>query len=214
MVAGWARHKRMVNRLSRAFVALVLLLLLAAPAFARASHPLDAKRMCVLGSSYGGYSAMVSTIRWPDRFRCAVSMHGVTDRALLFTASDSASSDRLRTELVRMMGDPRAEMEGMLATSPLYRYQDLRTPLLLVHGRDDIRVDFEHTRRLVRMLNLAGRTPVVMAFQDAGHGLHDLGDLDTAWRGIAGFLRMHLGAGRGRAVVAGQSTGEPQAVGR
>lgn len=174
----------------------------AALAAALAAHPLDAKRMCVLGSSYGGYSAMVSTLRWPDRFRCAVSMHGVTDRALLFTASDSASSDRLRTELVKMMGDPKTDMEGMLATSPLYRYRDLRTPLLLLHGRDDIRVDFEHTRRLVRMLNLVGRTPVVMAFQDAGHGLHDVGDLDTAWRGIAGFLRTHLGVGRGGTVQA------------
>ncbi len=30
-------------------------------------HPLDETRMCALGISYGGYSAMVSAIRWPDR---------------------------------------------------------------------------------------------------------------------------------------------------
>ena len=64
---------------------------------------------------------------------------------------------------------------------------------MLVHGREDVRVDFEHTRRLVRMLNLEGRPPVVLAFPDMGHGFDDLVALDIAWTGIAGFLKANLG---------------------
>src|SRR5690606_6507161 len=52
-----------------------------------ASHPVDGDRMCAVGSSYGGYSALVSAIRWPGRFRCVVSFAGVSDRILFFTAS-------------------------------------------------------------------------------------------------------------------------------
>jgi hypothetical protein len=44
----------------------------------------------------------------------------------------------------------------------------------------------------VRMLKLDGRTPVVLAFPHEGHGIEGKSALDTAWTGIAGFLRQHL----------------------
>lgn len=161
---------------------------------ALASHPLDAGRMCVVGTSYGGYSALISTLRWPGRFRCAVSIAGVTDRALRFTASDGARSEEGRKLMIEAMGDPKADLDAMIAASPLYQYRKLTTPLMLVHGRDDFRVDFEHTRRLVRMLNLDGRPPVVLAIAGEGHGFAKLKSMAIVWTGIAGFLRQHLDA--------------------
>lgn len=149
--------------------------------------------MCTLGASYGGYSALVSAIRWPGRFRCAVSLSGLSDRALFFSASDSVRSADARPVLERIMGNPRTDMAEMQATSPLYHARELTLPLMLVHGREDLRVDFEHTRRLVRMLNLDGRPPVVLAFPDMGHGFDDPVAVDIAWTGIAGFLGAHLG---------------------
>lgn len=94
----------------------------------------------------------------------------------------------------RIIGNPNTDLEQMQATSPLYRYRELQVPIMLVHGRDDLRVDFEHTRRLLRMLNLGGHPPVLMAFANEGHGLHMAGNLVQAWTGIAGFLGEYLGA--------------------
>lgn len=160
-----------------------------------AAHPLDEGRMCALGASYGGYSAMVSTIRWPGRFRCVVSLSGVSDRALFFTASDSGRDAKTRKEMERIMGNPgvAADLAEMQATSPLYRYRDLQVPMMLVHGGEDVRVDYEHTRRLVRLLNLAGQPPVVLNFAKEGHGLSELDNIEAAWNGIAGFLGEYLG---------------------
>lgn len=162
---------------------------------ALAGYPIDESRMCMLGASYGGYSAMVSTIRWPERFRCAVSIAGISDRALFFTASDSGRDAGSREKMELIMGDPSiaADLKEMQATSPLYRYRDLEVPVMLVHGGEDARVDYEHTRRLVRMLNMAGRPPVVMSFPEEGHGLDELDNIEAAWTGIAGFLGEHLG---------------------
>ena len=80
----------------------------------------------------------------------------------------------------------------MLATSPLYHYRDLRAPVMLVHGSEDLRVDYEHSRRLVRMLNLAGHKPVMLSFDEEGHGLEKLDDIEKAYTGIAGFLGEYL----------------------
>ena len=140
----------------------------AALQLALANDPLDDKRMCMVGASYGGYSALVSALRWPGRFRCVVSIAGVSDRVLFFTASDGGRSADGRANMERWIGDPRKDLDQMVKTSPLYHYEQLTLPLMLVHGREDLRVDFEHTRRLVRLLNLANRTPVVQAFADEG----------------------------------------------
>jgi dipeptidyl aminopeptidase/acylaminoacyl peptidase len=159
---------------------------------ALARHPLDPQRLCVVGASYGGYSALVAAIRWPERVRCAVSIAGVSDRVLFFTASDAGHSAKGREQLERVIGDPRTQLEAMQASSPLYRYRELKAPVMLVHGEEDTRVDYEHARRLVRMLNLAGRPPVMLTFEDEGHGIDDIDHIEAAWSGIAGFLREHL----------------------
>jgi len=173
---------------------------------ALAQYPLDEGRMCMVGASYGGYSAMVSTIRWPGRFRCVVSLAGVSDRALFFTASDSGRDAKIRELMERIIGNPNvaADIADMKATSPLYRFRDLTVPMMLLHGQEDLRVDYEHTRRLVRMLNLAGQPPVLLSFANEGHGLDDLRNIEAAWTGIAGFLGAHLGReGQAAAPVAG-----------
>lgn len=164
----------------------------AALQLALARHPLDGGRMCALGTSYGGYSALVSAMRWQQRFRCVVSVAGISDRQLFFTASDGARSVRGREQLLKYVGDPVRDAEAMVATSPLYHVDRLQVPVMLVHGREDVRVDFEHSRRLSRMLTLAGRTPVMVALDDTGHGFGDVEKRVQAWTGIAGFLQQHL----------------------
>jgi dipeptidyl aminopeptidase/acylaminoacyl peptidase len=155
-------------------------------------HPLDEKRMCALGSSYGGYSALISAIRWPERFRCVVSIAGITDQALFFTASDSGRSKEVRERLERMIGDPNQDMSAMQRNSPLYRTDELDLPVMLVHGAEDLRVDMEHARRLERMLTLAGRPPTVIELKDAGHGFSTTEEREQVWKGISAFLRTHL----------------------
>ncbi|MGH8029074.1 MAG: alpha/beta hydrolase family protein, partial [Arenimonas sp.] len=165
----------------------------AALAAALAGHPLDADRMCAMGASYGGYSALVSAIRWPGRFKCVVSIAGVSDRILLFTASDLVGSEQRRKEVEEIVGDPRTQLDEMLATSPLYHTDKLTVPVMLVHGRKDRRVDYEHTRRLHRMLNRAGRPPVLITMDHEAHGIESEAEIKRVYEGIAGFLRANLG---------------------
>lgn len=156
-----------------------------------AEQPVDARRMCVLGASYGGYSSLVMAMRWPQRFRCAGSVAGVADRILFYTASDTGRSAKGRELLEHALGDPRTEATQMQDTSPLYHYDRIKVPVLLAHGLEDRRVDYEHTRRMQRLLVAAGNTPVGMTFDKAGHGFAD-DDEVRLWNGVAGFLQAHL----------------------
>jgi pimeloyl-ACP methyl ester carboxylesterase len=165
----------------------------AALAAALAAHPLDANRICAMGSSYGGYSALVSAIRWPDRYKCVVSIAGVSDLALLFTASDLVGSERRRKEVEEIVGNPNTQLDEMIANSPLYHTDRLTAPVMIVHGKKDRRVDYEHARRLQRMLDRVGRPPVMITMEDEGHGIEAQAEIKRVYEGVAGFLRTHLG---------------------
>lgn len=157
-------------------------------------HPLDRERICALGASYGGYSSMISSIRRPSRYRCVVSMMGVSDATLMFTASDSTWTEHGRAFWQGLVGDPRTDLDELEKHSPLYRYDELRVPLLLIHGDEDRRVDFEHTRRLSRMLGLAGRPPQLVEVKGAGHGITTAEQRALVYPPLVKFLQDHLGA--------------------
>lgn len=157
-----------------------------------ANYPVDASRMCAVGSSYGGYSSLVMAIRWPERFRCAVSIAGVSDRILVFTASDGGRIKDVRKAMEKLIGDPHVDLEAMKASSPIYHYRELKLPVMIVHGKEDYRVDYEHAHRLQRMLEIEGRPPVGLVFDKEGHGVEKIDNVETMWTGIAGFLQKYL----------------------
>lgn len=156
------------------------------------SQVVDKSNMCIMGMSYGGYSALVSSMRWPGRFKCAISFSGPTDRILTFSASDSVRSEPTRKWMEQYFGNPKTELAKMKSEQPLYSYKKLNTPLLLIHGTVDYRVDYEHAIRLQRMLTLAENSPMLLTLKNEGHGFTNLSSKKVAWGVIAGFLEKHL----------------------
>ncbi|MEO8000277.1 MAG: prolyl oligopeptidase family serine peptidase [Arenimonas sp.] len=155
---------------------------------------IDSQRMCILGSSYGGYSALVSVARWPDRYRCAISVSGVSDRILLFTASDGALDEETQKWMKEYLGDPTAQKEKMISEQPLYMYKKIKVPVMLVHGTDDQRVDYENALRMQYMLTISGNIPVMLTLKGEGHGYESAASRKLAWESIAGFLKENLDA--------------------
>jgi dipeptidyl aminopeptidase/acylaminoacyl peptidase len=145
-----------------------------------------------MGTSYGGYSALQSAIRHPDRFRCVVSIAGVSDWTLSFTASDASFSAVGRKMLEKYIGDPVAHPDDIARISPVFRVDELKAPVMVVHGTEDERVDYENARRLIRMLNLAGRPPSVIRLEGEAHGVTMVKNLEVAYPAIAAFLKSHL----------------------
>jgi len=161
---------------------------------ALAAHPLDASRICAVGASYGGYSAMMLAIRWPERYDCVVAEAAPSDLALLLSASDASWREVDREATRKLLGDTDDNGARLRERSPLYRYRELRAPLLLIHGGEDRRVDYEHARRMQRMLALDGRPPEVIELTSEGHGIATMESLDFVSRYLGGFLQRHLRA--------------------
>ncbi len=149
---------------------------------------LDADRVGIVGSSYGGYSALMSVIENPELFKCAASFAGVTDLTLLFNQSSARKNEGLRDQLVEMIGDPNVDYDELLEYSPVYQYKRIGRPVFIAHGNNDPVVDVEHSWRLRTMLNLAGANPEFLIFEKLGHGFPYVSQAQSFYDPLIEFL--------------------------
>ena len=133
----------------------------------------DADNVCIYGASYGGYAVMAGITKTPDMYKCAVNYVGVTDMALLF--SERPKIWEIWDEQQKIeIGDYENEKEYLDAVSPINLVDRISTPLYIVHGVRDWRVDIKHAQKLRKELIRTGKKEGEdfwwMVKTDEGHG--------------------------------------------
>jgi dipeptidyl aminopeptidase/acylaminoacyl peptidase len=150
----------------------------------------DPKRVCIAGASFGAYSAMISSIRYPDLYRCAVGYAGVYRLERLFRSGDTGDSDRSRRYFDLVIGRDPAELDR---DSPASRAAELRQPVLLVHGQADWRTPPEHAEALRKALAKSGNPPEWLMVPREGHGFVRKPNRVAYYRALLAFLDRHIG---------------------
>jgi dipeptidyl aminopeptidase/acylaminoacyl peptidase len=126
----------------------------------------DARRLGVLGLSYGGFM-----VQWligtSDRFRAAVSENGVANQV-----SDWANSDTgVEYNRTSRLGDPLTQ-DGMLALwrqSPMSNVSNVHTPLLMLQGEADRRCPAADNEQFFIALRVLGREVQYVLYPDEFH---------------------------------------------
>ena len=148
---------------------------------------IDPARVCIMGSSYGGYAAIWAAMRSPQRYRCAISFAGPTDwRAMLhYNANLFVPVRYIREWRQHIEGEERTDLD---AISPSRHADLLRVPLLLAHGIQDVRVPPAQSQQLLEALRRRN-APVEAAFYPkAGHGFTDRSEALDYYRRVEAFL--------------------------
>lgn len=158
-------------------------------AYALEHYPLDRGRVALWGASYGGYSTLMGIIRKPEQYRCGVAVAPVTDLPLMFSSSDWIRIPEVVARMKKVIGDPEREMSQLREYSPVYQYERLTKPVLLIHGTGDARVAFEHSWRLRSLLAAAGRPPAWLPLPGADHSLSRTKDRLAMHAASDAFLR-------------------------
>jgi dipeptidyl aminopeptidase/acylaminoacyl peptidase len=153
-------------------------------------------KACIVGASYGGYSALMGLVNDPALYRCGVAAMAVTDLDLLLNGSwwvdDDTSGEARKYRLPEMIGDPVKDAEMIAATSPVKQAARIKAPVLLAFGEDDRRVPLAHGKRMRDALREAGNEPVWVTYPGEGHGFGIVKNrVDFAER-MAAFLATHL----------------------
>jgi dipeptidyl aminopeptidase/acylaminoacyl peptidase len=132
---------------------------------------IDPARLGVLGVSYGGYMTNW-VIGHTDRFKAACSDNGISNVATQVGTADIGSIWTISEQGgVPPWEDPIRYAER----SPITYAKAIRTPLLLVHAEDDLRVPIEQAEQMFVALKRLGREVVLVRFPESSHGLGVLG---------------------------------------
>jgi dienelactone hydrolase len=145
----------------------------------------DQKRVCIMGGSYGGYAALTGTVRDPDLYRCAISFAGISDLPGLL---------RYDRNFLYFKGQKKAVVgdgANLVAVSAINSISKIKTPILLIHGKKDLRVPYYQSSSMASALQKAGK-PVELVLQPEGdHHLSREEDRLSYFRSIDAFLTKH-----------------------
>lgn len=151
---------------------------------------IDDKRICIMGGSFGGYSALMSAVLEPDLYKCVISMVGVTDLNLMWTTADIQRYQEGENYLEDAIGSDKAILDKF---SPVKHVAELKAPVLLVHGEADWRVDVKHFYAMQDALEARHHPFETMLVKKEGHGFANDKNRAEYLRRVEAFLGKYLG---------------------
>lgn len=144
---------------------------------------------CIMGTSFGAYSAIQSAAKFPDTYKCAIANAGIYDLELMFEEGDVQRRAAGTSYLKRVLGTDKQQLQSM---SPVNYVHQIKIPLLLAHGEDDERAPFEHAKRLRKALKNANKPYQWFVIDKEGHGFFNPENQKAYMKQVVSFLDKHL----------------------
>lgn len=144
-------------------------------------------RICIYGSSYGGYAALMGAVREPDLYRCAIGNVGIYDLAKLATEVGN-SNWNMKRFFSETMG-----IDGISEVSPNKVAGTIKIPVLLAAGEMDYTSPVHHTKTMFAALQRAGVTAEMKIYEKEGHGNYLLVNQVDWGNRVLTFLDNHIG---------------------
>ena len=152
------------------------------------------KKVGIMGGSYGGYATLAGVAFTPDVYSAGVAIVAPSN---LITLLDAIPPywEAMRKQLYARMADPnteagRAELDRM---SPLGSANKIKTPLLVVQGANDPRVNKAEADQIVVALRDRNYPVQYILAPDEGHGFARPVNNMAMLAASEKFLSSHLG---------------------
>jgi dipeptidyl aminopeptidase/acylaminoacyl peptidase len=127
----------------------------------------DTKKVGITGGSYGGYATAWGSTYYSDRFAAGVMFVGVSDWISCSGTTDIPQEMYLVHHRKWLWED----WDYFAKSSPIYHVEKSKTPLLILHGKNDPRVHPSQSLELYRHLKVRGKAPVrLVLYPGEGHG--------------------------------------------
>lgn len=145
----------------------------------------NAKRVCIVGASYGGYAALRAAQRDGAHYRCAVSFAGVADL-----------NGMMKYDRLFLIGEYakkywKEQAQDFQAVSPRFHAAEFSIPVLVAHGAKDRRVPIKQSRQMVDELRRAGRSFEYLEQPKGDHHFSRTEDRLEFLKAMQAFLAKH-----------------------
>jgi dipeptidyl aminopeptidase/acylaminoacyl peptidase len=152
----------------------------------------DAKRIAIMGGSYGGYAVLAGLTFTPDVFAAGVDAFGPSN---ILTVLNNIPPYWLpiKARLIRRLGDPVRDEQLLKSKSPLFFVDRIKSPLLIAQGANDPRVKQAESEQIVAAMRKANKPVEYILYSDEGHGFERPENILHYYAQVEKFLARHLG---------------------
>lgn len=148
----------------------------------------DARRIAVMGGSYGGYMTLAAITLYPDLWAAAVDTVGIANFES-FLKNTSGYRRKLREV---EYGTLKNDLDFLRSISPLHRVERIKTPLMVIQGKNDPRVPYTEAEQIVKALRDRNAPVEYKLFEDEGHGIAKLSNRLIVYPLVADFFDRHM----------------------
>ncbi|MBI3708611.1 MAG: S9 family peptidase [Proteobacteria bacterium] len=149
---------------------------------------IDARRIAVMGQSYGGFMVLAALTEYPELWAAGIEYYGIAD----FHTMLAGTGPWRRGHRAREYGDPVSDAELLTRISPIRKAERIAVPLLVTHGKRDPRVPPGESEQIVGRLRQLGKTVEYLTFDYAGHGYVRPEHRRDVHRAVVDFLERHV----------------------
>lgn len=148
----------------------------------------DKSRIAVMGGSYGGFMTLSCVARYPDLWAAGIDVVGMTN---LVTFLENTSEYR-RSHRESEYGTLAHDRETLYNVSPIAKVDDIKAPLMVIHGANDPRVPVTEADMIVKNVKSRGVEVKYLRYEDEGHGLAKRKNQLDCYPQVVAFLKKHL----------------------
>ncbi len=150
----------------------------------------DADRIGVIGGSYGGYLTMAA-MAFTNEFKVGVNIFGVTNWVRTLE-SIPPYWESFRKSLYDELGDPAVDGQRLHDISPVFFGHQVKSPVLVVQGKNDPRVLKIESDEMVEAIRAGGTHVEYLVFDNEGHGFSKKENRIAASNKYLSFLNTYI----------------------
>ncbi len=154
----------------------------------------DPERVCIVGSSYGGYAALAGGAFTPDKYACVAAIAPVSDLRGFsnWVASQYGKNHSAVDYWKESIGDPKSDRGKLENASPTNSADAFTAPVLLLHGDDDTIVPITQSFVMRKALKSAGKSVKLVELDGGDHWLAERETRIQALTELDKFISEHL----------------------
>lgn len=155
---------------------------------------IDPDRVCIVGGSYGGYSALAGAVFSPELYKCVVSINGVSDVERMLAADKRMFGKRhwVVSYWTKVLSGGEFSETHLHDISPINFIDNIKAPLLLIHGEKDLTVPVKQSRLMYKAMQEKGKDVTYVEIEGAGHSTYPTKTRTAVLAAIDSFLTKHM----------------------
>ena len=154
------------------------------------NYDLDNKKACMVGASYGGYAALTGSFQSQDKFKCFVSIAGISDFTKLIRSETFFRGSPKMNDI--MIGNAFDDKEYLDSVSAINYADKIKRPILLIHGTYDTQVPHNQSELFYNKIKNSNDGVEYFELPKATHYFDEEGNRLIMFREIERFLAENL----------------------